>query len=189
MVVGAHHRVEDEPDVVIGDVLVEEVGHRVDEDQSRPPPPQRQLQARGPDAQVEALLERVARNAAEALGERLGVADGRRRGSGLGPHDGRRMVDGWSTSPRFQQNRAAPVSRRFLPDSRHFAAPARGVRRASRPLFRIMSPPPALRVALGEGANRSTQPYPSLCAPPNVSPVPRLVCCPGLPRMICSVDA
>jgi hypothetical protein len=44
--------------------------------------------------------------------------DGRRWAAGWG----RAMVDGWSTSPRFQQNRADPVSRRFLSDSRHFAA-------------------------------------------------------------------
>ena len=28
------------------------------------------------------------------------------------------MADGWSTSPRFQQNRAVPASRRFLTSSR-----------------------------------------------------------------------
>jgi hypothetical protein len=60
--------------------------------------------------------------------------------SRLSPHDGRRMVHGWSTSPRFQQNRAVPASRRFLPDSRRFVALVCARQRALRPLFWIMSP-------------------------------------------------
>jgi hypothetical protein len=66
-----------------------------------------------------------------------------RSGTRQGPAS---MVDGWSTSPRFEQNRTDPVSRRFLPDSRHFAALSRGLRRAWRPLFRIMSPLRRLRL-------------------------------------------
>jgi hypothetical protein len=71
---------------------------------------------------------------------RRGDENGRPRGSRLSPHDGRRMVHGWSTSPRFQQNRAVPASRRFLPDSRRFVALVCARQRALRPLFWIMSP-------------------------------------------------
>jgi len=94
----AGHHVEHLGDVLIGDVLVEEVAHRVDEHDARAAPAQRHLQALRPQAQVEALLVGVARHTAPALGERLGVAmraSGRdlrasrhRVPRGLGPLDG-----------------------------------------------------------------------------------------------------
>jgi hypothetical protein len=57
-----------------GNVLVEEVAHRVHEDHPRPAPAQRLLQPRRPEPQVEALFIRVAGDTAEALREGLGVA-------------------------------------------------------------------------------------------------------------------
>ena len=66
-------------DVLVGNVLVEEVAHRVDEDHPRPPPAERLLEPLGPEPEVEALLVGVARHAAEPLGERLGVAVGAAR--------------------------------------------------------------------------------------------------------------
>ena len=59
----------------------------------------------------------------------------RYRASGLIPGVGSSvksptMVDGWSTSPRFQQNPAVPPLRQFPAVSRHFVARASPARRA-----------------------------------------------------------
>ena len=61
-------------DVVVGNVLVEQVAHRVDEDHLRRAPPQRLRELLRDEPQIEALLVRMAWHAAEPLGERLGVA-------------------------------------------------------------------------------------------------------------------
>ena len=82
------HRLEDLGDHLIGDVLVEEVAHRVDEDELGLAPLQRKLQAVRPEPQVEALLVRMTGNAAPALRERLGVAVRASRGDLVAARDG-----------------------------------------------------------------------------------------------------
>jgi len=55
----------------LGDSLVEEVAHRVDEDHPRARPLQRLLQSLWPELQRKTLLVRMPRDATPALGERL----------------------------------------------------------------------------------------------------------------------
>src|SRR5216683_2807449 len=55
------------------DVLVEEVRHRVDEDEAGALPPQRNGQALRPELQIEALLIGMPRHAAKAFSEGLCV--------------------------------------------------------------------------------------------------------------------
>src|SRR5829696_8306309 len=93
-----------------------------------------------PAAQHPAALDGHPPVVAAGEANRTGGARAAERGSGLTPHDGRRMVDGWSTSPRFQLPRAFSPTGRFRCNSRHFVALVRARRRALRPLFRIMSP-------------------------------------------------
>jgi len=68
------HYVEYAADVVVGDGLVEQVAHRVDENSSRLVPEKRSGQAFRPEAEIEALLVWMAGHASEPLSERLGVA-------------------------------------------------------------------------------------------------------------------
>ena len=65
---------------VVGDVAVEQVAHRVDEDHLRPRPAERLGELAGDEAEVEPLLVGVARHPPEPLGEGLGVAVRRIRG-------------------------------------------------------------------------------------------------------------
>src|SRR5579872_5091387 len=71
---GPVHRIEDAQYVVVRDLRVVEVTHRVDEDHLRHVPIQRQGDALRPELNVEAPLVRMARDAPEALSERVGVA-------------------------------------------------------------------------------------------------------------------
>jgi hypothetical protein len=70
------HDLGDQNDVFVGDVLVEQVAHRVDEHHLRLGPKERFGQFLGNQTQVEALLVGMARHAPKAFGERLGVAVG-----------------------------------------------------------------------------------------------------------------
>jgi hypothetical protein len=68
------HDLEDPTQVLDRDVFVEEVAHRVDEDRSGTPPPQRLLETLRPQPKVEALLVWMVRNSSPSLCEGLGVA-------------------------------------------------------------------------------------------------------------------
>ena len=52
-----------------GHVLVEQIGHAVDEDQTSVTPLDRKVERRGDQAKVESLLEWVTGRSAESLGE------------------------------------------------------------------------------------------------------------------------
>jgi hypothetical protein len=71
---GLSYDLEDLLYVGVGNLLMEEVAHRGDEDHPRARPFQRLLQPLRPQLQLKALLVRMPRDAAPALGERLGVA-------------------------------------------------------------------------------------------------------------------
>ena len=60
--VGALHHLEDIGDEVVGDTLVEEIRHRVDEDPPGSLPLKVVLEAVGPEPETEALLVGVAPN-------------------------------------------------------------------------------------------------------------------------------
>ena len=72
--IGRFHGVEDAVDERAGDLLMEQVAHGVDEDHAGPLPGKRLRQPFGAQGEVEAVLEGMARHAAEALGQALGVA-------------------------------------------------------------------------------------------------------------------
>ena len=72
--IGAFHGVEYALDVLRGNVLVEEIAHRVDEDELRTPPVCGLFEAVGAKGQIKAGLERVPLDASEALGKALGIA-------------------------------------------------------------------------------------------------------------------
>jgi hypothetical protein len=67
--VGLFHRVEHGTDVRLGNVLVKEIAHRVDEDHARPLPIERLLEALGPQGEIETSLERMPGHAAKAFRE------------------------------------------------------------------------------------------------------------------------
>ena len=75
MPVSSLHDLSNATDVVGWNVFVKEVAHRVDEDLPRASPVQGLLKPFGHESQVEALLERVPRHAAETLREHLCVAE------------------------------------------------------------------------------------------------------------------
>ena len=75
------------------DALMEEVGHRVHEDQLGPAPAKGDLEPIRPDLEVEALAEGVARDAAATLGERLRVAVGAPWRDLVAPCDGFQLAD------------------------------------------------------------------------------------------------
>ena len=97
MPLGAAHHVEDVLHKLVGDVLVEQVAHRVHEDHPRPLPTQRLVEPFRPEPKVESLLVGVTRDTAPSLGECFGVAVGAARRDlvaacdrvpgGLGPFD------------------------------------------------------------------------------------------------------
>jgi len=70
------------------DVLVEQIAHRVDEDQPRTFPCKRYVQALRPELQVETLLVRMIRYTAKPLRERLGIAVGASRTDLVATSDG-----------------------------------------------------------------------------------------------------
>ena len=72
-VCGKHHPA-DHLDVVVRNLLVEEVTHRIDEDLPRAGPADRVAELFRDQAEVETEFERVTFHAAKPLGERLGVA-------------------------------------------------------------------------------------------------------------------
>src|SRR5215212_2221561 len=61
--VGPHHGVEDAMDEVAGDVFVEQIRHRVDEDAAGLFPSQREVETLRPEAGIKALLVGMTRNA------------------------------------------------------------------------------------------------------------------------------
>ena len=69
MPVRPDHRIEDAADVWDGDVLVEQIGHGVDEDHPEFSPIQGETDPFRLELQVEALLVRMPRDAAESLRE------------------------------------------------------------------------------------------------------------------------
>jgi hypothetical protein len=66
---GPQHHVEDAPDELIGDVLVEEVRHRVDEDPAGLLRSEWKIEALWPEAKVELLLVGMPGDTAEPLGK------------------------------------------------------------------------------------------------------------------------
>src|SRR5438874_1535460 len=76
VVVGLRHHIEDLRHVVVPDAFVEEVAHRVEEDDTRLLPLKRVVQPVPPKTKVKALLVGVARDASESFSERLRVAVG-----------------------------------------------------------------------------------------------------------------
>ena len=68
------HRVEDAPDEGAGNLLVEQIAHRVDEHAARLPPAERLLESLGPEPQVEALLVGVGLHTPEPLCDPFRVA-------------------------------------------------------------------------------------------------------------------
>ena len=74
MPIGSPHDLKDLPNVVIGNVFVEKIGHRVDKNTARLFPGQRYLKTVGPQLEVEALFIGMIRNPAKSLREDLGVA-------------------------------------------------------------------------------------------------------------------
>ena len=52
----------------VGISLVEQIAHRIDEDELWPPPVQGLFQARGPKRQIETGLKRMSLDAAKTLG-------------------------------------------------------------------------------------------------------------------------
>jgi len=79
MLGGSRHHVEHASNVFIGDGLMEQIAHRVDEHSTGFVPEQWNGQAFRPEPQVEALLVRVPGYAPEPLSESLGVAVGASR--------------------------------------------------------------------------------------------------------------
>ena len=79
VVIGARHHIEHALHVLVGDVLVEHVAHRVHEDDARLLPLERVVEPARPEPQIEPLLIRVVRDPTPPLGERLGVAVGAAR--------------------------------------------------------------------------------------------------------------
>ena len=75
--VGALHGVEYALDVLRGNVLVEEITHRVDEDELRTPPVRGLFEAVGTKGQIKAGLERVPLNAAESARKGARHSNGR----------------------------------------------------------------------------------------------------------------
>src|SRR3954467_14957069 len=73
---GLLHDCKDLLDVCVGNRLMEQVRHRVDENTPRLPPPQWHAETAGPIPKVEALRVRRARYATEPLGKSLCVAVG-----------------------------------------------------------------------------------------------------------------
>lgn len=71
---GLFHCGEHIADELVGNARMEQVGHGINEDSTGPFPAKRELEARLPKAQVEALLVMMAGYAAEALSEGQGVA-------------------------------------------------------------------------------------------------------------------
>jgi len=71
---GGGHNFRDSDDVFLGDLVVEEIAHRVDEDHFRCAPAERFGQFFWNETQVEPPLVRVAFYAAETFGEGFGVA-------------------------------------------------------------------------------------------------------------------
>ena len=74
MPVGGGHDPRDAQDVVLRDVFVEEVAHRIDEDHPRPRPTHGLAKLLGNKAEVEAAFVWMPRDPAKPLGEGLGVA-------------------------------------------------------------------------------------------------------------------
>jgi phage protein U len=74
VLVSLSHGREDGLDEVLGHFVVEEVRHRVREDEPRSFPPQRQVESSGPKLEVEALLVGVPGYSPEALGKGLCIA-------------------------------------------------------------------------------------------------------------------
>ena len=72
--IGALHGVEYALNVLGGNVLVEEIAHRIDEDELWTPPLHGLFEAFGAKGQIEARLERVSFDAAKTLGKALGIA-------------------------------------------------------------------------------------------------------------------
>ena len=99
MPVGPDHHPDDGEDLVVGDVLVEQVAHRVDEDHLGTGQPERLEEFLRDSSQVEPLLVGMAGDAPEPLGEDLGIAVGASRADlgtppdrvpgDVGPLDGR----------------------------------------------------------------------------------------------------
>jgi hypothetical protein len=71
---GNSHHLEDPRDVVVGDALVEQVAHRVDEDHPWSLPTQRMLKPIRPQLEREALLIGMTRHPNKTLCERLRIA-------------------------------------------------------------------------------------------------------------------
>ena len=74
MPIGALHRVEYALNVLGGNILVEEIAHRIDEDELWTPPLHGLFEAFGAKGQVEARLERVSLDATKTLRKALGIA-------------------------------------------------------------------------------------------------------------------
>ena len=74
MPIGALHGVEYALDVLGGNILVEEIAHRIDEDELWTPPLHGLFEAFGAKGQVEARLERVSLDATKTLRKALGIA-------------------------------------------------------------------------------------------------------------------
>ena len=129
----APHDVENVMDELLRDPFVEEVAHRIDEDQPRALPTQRLLQPGRPDAKVEPLLVGMAGDPAPALSERLGVAvsaAGRHLvapGHGvprrLRPLDRAAVSHASAPYSPCPSNRCSPLGRTFLLPSRQERTP------------------------------------------------------------------
>ncbi len=97
--IGPLHRDEYVPNELVGHLSMEQVGHGVDEDAARLLPAHGKLEARLPEAQIEALFVMVTGNATEALGKGQRIAviaagrnlstPGNRIPCRIGPLDGR----------------------------------------------------------------------------------------------------
>ena len=74
MPVRALHRVEYAMDVLERNVFVEQVTHRIDEDELRVPPARRVLESFWTQSQIKASLKRMSLDIAKAFGKALGIA-------------------------------------------------------------------------------------------------------------------
>src|SRR6266700_3074842 len=74
MPIGADHHIEYPANIIVRDVPMEQIGHRVYKYPPRLPPPQGHVQSLRPELEIEALLVSMALHTPEALCKRESIA-------------------------------------------------------------------------------------------------------------------